>query len=821
MPCPLPPPPLLRLLAACTVAIILLSQGLEAQRAPRERDLQPGAVFEGYDIGKAITRVPLLEEGQLPNVSKIIPDVNFIGQTNNFAPLVDRFMTRIHGYLRIRKSGVYEFRLRSDDGSVLTIGETKLIDHDGMHGATGRSAEVRLKKGYHPFLIEHFDGGGADALVLDWRLRGMKEFQVAPSQLFYAPKMYDHATAAGAKKIVEGPPTEGLSHEAAIDRAVQLGSEYLLAELERRLPFLEEGSKNFVGQTAIETYALIVSGIPIDHPTIRRALEYIDHHVLDKKNTYALACALFAHDAAIAQLELDEMLVSPGVPPAKILQKSTIGREHRREIQRLGEALLDAQNKTGGWRYFPHEQTADISCIQFAILGLGIAAKRGVAIPPEAWTRAAEFIVALQAKDGPPTSQRLTLTPEEQRNRDEIALIAEEKERKHGGPGKRRGGGSGVSKTPRDPIVGTETLRVLQRPFAYMPGTGHQPTMNAEWNRTCAAVSSLLLIHDQLGSSFPRDKTAELFSSIRDGYGWMMEHWNPYPSFYGIYSLEKVADLGHIQKFGDRDWYDEATKHLIGRQTRDGSWPSTGMHGENPRVTTSLALLVLKRATSLLTRNPGERIIFTGGGQAEARRADREWVYLPEHDTCIHFPQLQEVLRLRPKKKLLVFLETVITHYPEDFRPETVPTLLELKGRVSGRAAQKLLARCLETAVGRSLDEDAAYGRWHDQWARVVHAGANGDASVIPELVEAYGAPHSTLLMKRAAARAAVRLGAKDLIPHLLEDLNSESKQTRSFAYHSLRGFYGEAPPPFDPEGSKRDRSKQIEQLRAWVAERA
>ncbi len=806
---------LLIALIGTTVAVSVLRGAASGQKVS-DRDLQPGLLYQAFDIGSKITSIPTLAPDQKPNVAKVIESVAFQGQANNFLPLTDLFATRITGYLKIRKSGVYHFRLRCDDGGRLFVDDTLRINHDGMHGASGKSCQLSLRKGLHPIVIEHFDGGGGDALILDWRLPSMKDFAVAPSQLFFCPKDVDLNTAAGRKKTVTGPPTKGLEHEEAIDRAVELGIEYLLAEIKRKQPELARGDKNTVGQAALEVYALVVAGVPQDDPLIRASFEYIDKHVLDEKNTYSLSCTIMAHGAAITQLELDEMLISPGVSANKIINKSSIGKHHRRQIHRVGKALLEAQNQTGGWRYFPHETTGDISCTQFAILGLGIAEKRGMNIPLQSWTAAMEFILTLQPKKGPKTDARITLDPDEQRRRDDIALVPEDEAgKRRGGKRGESAGHTGVAK-PRDPVVGTEEMDVFARHFGYMV-KDHGPKMNSSWNRTCAAVSSLLLIREKYGSSLPADKRDTLTAAIRDGYGWMMENWNPYPSFYGIYSLEKVGDLGRVQNFGERDWYLETSKKLIEMQTRQGHWPRTDMWGENPRVTTALALLVLKRATSLLTRNPADRIIFTGAGQAADRRADREWVYLPEHDTCVHFPQLQRVLSLRPKRKLLAFLGTVIENYPIEFRPEVIPTLTELKGRVQGRGPQKLLDRSLELVVGSKLPDARAYDEWHQLWARIVLAGDAHDNTVEPDLLVAYRASNATMPLKAAAVRTALRLGLKSVVVALVDDLDNDSPEVREFAYHSIRGFFTQTPPAFDSKSSGAKRAAQIAAVRDWV----
>ena len=58
-----------------------------------------------------------------------------------------------------------------------------------------------------------------------------------------------------------------------------------------------------VGQLAFETYALIVAGVSVDHPVIRRNFAALAERVPQVRWTYASSCYVFALDAAIADLE--------------------------------------------------------------------------------------------------------------------------------------------------------------------------------------------------------------------------------------------------------------------------------------------------------------------------------------------------------------------------------------------------------------------------------------------------------------------------------------------------------------------------------------
>ena len=62
----------------------------------------------------------------------------------------------------------YEFRLQSDDGSVLSVDGVLLIDNDGVHGRRLRSGTVYLTHGFHRIEVGYFDEGWRCGLQLFW-----------------------------------------------------------------------------------------------------------------------------------------------------------------------------------------------------------------------------------------------------------------------------------------------------------------------------------------------------------------------------------------------------------------------------------------------------------------------------------------------------------------------------------------------------------------------------------------------------------------------------------------------------------------------------
>jgi hexosaminidase len=82
------------------------------------------------------------------------------------------FGLRFRGYLHAPADGVYTFRLTSDDGAVLRFAGTPALDHDGLHSASSRTADVALAEGLHPLEVLYFQAEGGRTLELEWSRDG-------------------------------------------------------------------------------------------------------------------------------------------------------------------------------------------------------------------------------------------------------------------------------------------------------------------------------------------------------------------------------------------------------------------------------------------------------------------------------------------------------------------------------------------------------------------------------------------------------------------------------------------------------------------------
>jgi len=125
----------------------------------------------GYTAAQAITLTgpsyPYLltkgfdqpNSGPGPN-SVIDPEIQPLFETNNYR-------ISCSGQLVVLEDGYHGFAMSSDDGSILTIDGTQVINNDGNHGVSTVSGTKNLRMGVHTFsLLYAQSGGGQFALIL-------------------------------------------------------------------------------------------------------------------------------------------------------------------------------------------------------------------------------------------------------------------------------------------------------------------------------------------------------------------------------------------------------------------------------------------------------------------------------------------------------------------------------------------------------------------------------------------------------------------------------------------------------------------------------
>ncbi len=655
--------------------------------------------------------------------------------------------------------------------------------------------------------------------------------------------------------------------QALIDAAIERGAAWLLEQVrERQLPKSDEHGKTLtnlpglpdpveairVAQVAFETYALVVCGVGVDDPAIAKNFEFLKKRAIGSKFVYGISSYVFALDAAIAQLEQDALLLDPRKTPARVYRDRSLGSPFKSELKKAVKALVTLQGTGGAWHYTKPPAAIpggafvgpngpvnyDGSNTQFAVLALGIGAKRRVEIDSKVWIRILEFLLKEQASDGEIVLARITMDPKHDDERVRISLVPEKRKRKPSskrddskrekGSKREKESGRDSGKTvlrdpdPENPELGTESTEVLARGWPYCAGF----TRICTWNVACAGLSSLLIARDATRGSLSDDRGKTLNRAVRDGYGWLLENWknqlrdgDSQLGYYGMYSLEKVGDLGGVLKFGRFDWYAQIARQLLEAQEADGRWQRTNFPGESDRVTSSFALLVLCRASSLLTRDPSSRVILTGEG-APKGADDRAWVFVPELRRLVNWRHVLRMLRFRPSRKLALWVRSVIDAHDPRTRGDLVPGLAEAAHACRTKSTRKVLDRYLTEITGMESETIEDYRRWHETWKRVLEIGDTQQRDRSSELLGAYESSNSSVVLKTTLLWALARCRVRDALPRILDDLEAKSAEVRQAADDAFRSFFVEAPPQFEAGGTEKRRARQLEAIRRWYRQR-
>lgn len=88
----------------------------------------------------------------------------------SFSPTnqADRFGFKYTSQILIDTAGTYTFRTASDDGSALYLDGTLVVNNDGIHGSSTKSASVTLVSGLHDIEVDYFEWDGGESLTVSY-----------------------------------------------------------------------------------------------------------------------------------------------------------------------------------------------------------------------------------------------------------------------------------------------------------------------------------------------------------------------------------------------------------------------------------------------------------------------------------------------------------------------------------------------------------------------------------------------------------------------------------------------------------------------------
>ncbi|MBL7698840.1 MAG: fibronectin type III domain-containing protein [Chitinophagaceae bacterium] len=100
--------------------------------------------------------------------------VDSVNTGTKFRTSQDNYAILWTGYLFVPESSTYTFETNSDEGSRFYIDQgyapdaEPLIDNDGLHTATSKTAEITLTRGYHQIAVTYFERTGTETMELFW-----------------------------------------------------------------------------------------------------------------------------------------------------------------------------------------------------------------------------------------------------------------------------------------------------------------------------------------------------------------------------------------------------------------------------------------------------------------------------------------------------------------------------------------------------------------------------------------------------------------------------------------------------------------------------
>ncbi|MFC5291157.1 ricin-type beta-trefoil lectin domain protein [Actinokineospora guangxiensis] len=195
-------------LAALAVLLLALSATVPGRAQAQPPPQEPGVTLRVFDLQVGLSKLCTLKPGQTPNVDKLMPTINWT--TAQDFGFTDYFAAQVIANITVPTTGTYNFRLTSDDGSRLRVGNTVVIDHDGLHGADPpKTGSVQLTAGMHALRIDHFENGGDQRITLDWQPPGASGYTLVPTSALSTDAGVVRVTAPGRKECETGADSPG------------------------------------------------------------------------------------------------------------------------------------------------------------------------------------------------------------------------------------------------------------------------------------------------------------------------------------------------------------------------------------------------------------------------------------------------------------------------------------------------------------------------------------------------------------------------------------------------------------------------------------
>lgn len=102
---------------------------------------------------------------------------------------IDQVIVRWTGYINIATTATYTFGASADDGVIVDIDNTRVINSWVDSGNGFRTATpITLTAGVYPITVWYYENGGGQAIVFQWQING--SWQVVPTTVFATESTY-------------------------------------------------------------------------------------------------------------------------------------------------------------------------------------------------------------------------------------------------------------------------------------------------------------------------------------------------------------------------------------------------------------------------------------------------------------------------------------------------------------------------------------------------------------------------------------------------------------------------------------------------------
>ena len=509
------------------------------------------------------------------------------------------------------------------------------------------------------------------------------------------------ALLLGTLAAARAPAEDVDPFQKRINTAIARGRDNLLSQIPGMTAKLPGGYP--MGRLALPLAAALKGGASTKDPAVVAAFDRLAK--LQPAKTYGVACYLFALDA-LARKQAKEGI--------RRRSRTFVGRKPhqakgdvRKRMAQMVEWLVNARVAgMGYWHYGVSAGGHDFSNSQFAILGLQLGIEHGIAVPRKVFEEIAKIFISTQTLIEAPEKINIS-----------YGLRLED-----------------LLQNRRT------TAKAQSTSFTVKPGGWqyHATKGGSKASMTAAGASSLLVARNGLGRTNLALRQS-LDKALVRSYAWINKNFNAFiqaggggHGLYTMYSLEKVGDLGEIEKFGEHNWYVEGATILLDKQQGDGGWAGG-------YVNTSFAVFFLTRATRLkpysapkiLTNSPA------GGGSA-----DRDLVFIGRLNGFISAKEVLKILGDSRNANMVSVGEEVVRNYNQNFVGELAPVLLSLWTGSSDKVSRFARAS-LQQITGLSSSARNDYADWYASFEKIdaLSTGPGVNAAALSSLLKNTASP--------------------------------------------------------------------------------